>query len=114
MVHVIEDLNQSQKELRIRVATELAAGTSGGELQLESPIGLERKRKLALEELEKLSVLRKAAESDFLRARQEREIVGNAIARKRTQYEVECDRRQQAASDDMVLQHRSREAAQSE
>jgi hypothetical protein len=107
-VRKIEELVEQEEQRRDDVRRGLRQGTRGADLLLDcSPVfKLERER--TMHHLEQLLETRMHEEEEFMRTRQQREIVENAIARARTQYEADRSRRVQSASDDLILQQRIR------
>ena len=108
----LRQLQQEDSALRRANLEKLQAGTSCGELRVDSVIALEFEQRRVTQLLDSLAQQRRIAEKAFMTCRREREIVENAIALERAAYETDRSRRTQAAVDDETLQRKTRDCAE--
>lgn len=103
--HSIEQVDARIRELHMRSAENLAAGTTAAELRfvLTTEISLRRQGQKLDEELIRLRAARDQQENIFRRARRERETFESLRERQRSAYGQEKKRREQRHMDDLFL-----------
>jgi flagellar biosynthesis chaperone FliJ len=103
------ELQETKRALRHSNVAELQLGMESAELRMSSTAALDIEEARVAQQLQTLAGQLRTAEGQFIARRREREIVENAIAMKKSAFELETNRREQARVDDEVLQRLTRD-----